>query len=433
MTQERSASPTPQPLKIAFINKRDTTGGGAFIAAFRLAKALEEQGAQVQLFVQAQHSKDPSVKLLYTSFFQRIWAFGMALLEQVLLLLFRSKKGPESLFSIPLPLLPLSLKALREADILHIHWINQGTLSLGNLKQLAKLNKPIVWTFHDSNAFTGGCHVKFACEQYTRSCGHCPYLNGASEKDLSHRIWAAKQATYANVPFQVISPSSWMAEQAEKSRLLHNRVIQVIPNTLDTTIFQPQERRSLRQQLGLDPDAHILLSGAMPSKKNFHKGFAYLLEALQSLNDREGTLPKLIFFGNNPMEGVEIDFPCLFLGTIYEEQKLAQYYAAADAFLLPSLDDNLPNTVLESLSCGTPVVSFRVGGLPDMIDHRENGYLAEYKSVADFAQGIRWVLEHPEPSLLSLAARQKVIRHFAPEPIAQQHLALYRKLYLHNR
>jgi glycosyltransferase involved in cell wall biosynthesis len=241
-----------------------------------------------------------------------------------------------------------------------------------------------------------------------------------------------KQKAYQNLNFNIVAPSKWMAESVTKSKLLATRNIINIPNTLDTKAFRPLPQAEAREKLGISPDKFILMSGFMPSRKDMHKGTSFLIEAIEIFVreyhiERENI--ELVIFGNRDNKNVP-DFPVstIFMGTISSEEELAWCYNAANVFLAPSLEDNLPYTVLESLSCGTPVVAFATGGIPDMVQHKYNGYLAEYCSSQDLAAGINWVFTHPERDLLGGNARRFIEDNFSENIIAKRHIELYNSL-----
>lgn len=416
------------PLKIIHINTyRDN--GGAGKAAGRLNLALKQQGVDSKLWVNFSFQKDSNYNTFSSGLVRRAIAAGGIILEQMMgKLLLRPLKTP---FSFSVWGKDISEHpAVNSADILHIHWINHGFLKPADLAKLGKLPKPIVWTFHDSNAFTGGCHVRYSCNHFENECGNCPLLKDSNPNDWSHRIWKQKRKAYSAVPFQIIAPSSWMSDSVHRSKLLGDRAVHVIPNTLDTTVFKPLDKDVAKQVLGIAAEKFVMLSGFMPSRNDQHKGTSYLLEALEMISKQ---IPQekieLVVFGNRDERNVP-NFPVkvTFLGRIDNEERLAGCYSAADVFLAPSLEDNLPYTVMESLACGTPVVAFTTGGIPDMVKHLESGYLAKYRSAGDFADGISWVYNHPERKVLNENARQTIENHFSEEVIAQQHIALYNSL-----
>ncbi len=417
-------------VKIVHINTY-YSNGGAGRACQRLNKALEEAGIDSTIWVNFSFDKTPGVNNFSAGFFQKwITAAGIVAERILAKFLLNPLKTP---FSFPIWGRDISRhRALREADIIHLHWINHSFLRPRDLARLARLNKPVVWTFHDSNAFTGGCHVRYGCDHFHRACGNCPLLKRSHPDDLSHSIWKAKDRAYSALPFSIVAPSRWMQESVRSSSLLGDRRFLNIPNTLDTSVFKPTDRSEARKKLGLDPDRFIMLSGFMPSRKDLHKGTSYLLEALEIFAAGNPDAMKdvqLVVFGNRGT-GPETPFPvpATFLGTISDDERLALCYSAADAFLAPSLEDNLPNTVMESLSCGTPVIAFTTGGIPDMVEHGHNGYLAQYKSAGDLATGIRWIYDHADKQRIRSNARRTVETRFSEPVIARQHIELYKEL-----
>ncbi|MBE7179111.1 MAG: glycosyltransferase, partial [Mucilaginibacter polytrichastri] len=215
----------------------------------------------------------------------------------------------------------------------------------------------------------------------------------------------------------------WMKTSVKRSALLNNRTIEVIPNTLETDIFHPSQR--------VTSDNFIMLSGFMPSRLDSHKGTSYLLEALQIFASMPGVDPQQVelrIFGNRQEVEIDSPFRITFMGVIKNDEQLAQTYASADAFLAPSLEDNLPYTVMESLACGTPVVAFTTGGIPDMVKHQQNGYLAQYRSAEDLARGMHWIYQQKNNDTIRSNARETIMNGFSEQVIAEKHIALYRKV-----
>ncbi len=320
---------------------------------------------------------------------------------------------------------------VQAADILHLHWINQGFLSLQNIAQLARLGKPMVWTLHDLWAFTGGCHIH-TCDHFQQACGHCPYLRRPGPRDLSHRIWAAKKRWFpADIHF--VTCSEWLRGMALSSSLLADYPITTIPNPINTHVFQPitgTERNAFRQEQGIAPGARVVLFVAMTISEP-HKGFRFLQAALQQLKaNQTNLLLEIMVIGKpDPESLAALPYPVHALGLVQDQAQLARIYAAADVFVTPTLADNLPNTVMESLSCGTPVAGFRTGGVPEMVEHLGNGYIAPQGDSAALAEGIRWILSGEKPmDELRRAARLKVEKDYANTVVATQYLDLYQAL-----
>jgi glycosyltransferase involved in cell wall biosynthesis len=417
-------------MKVVHLNTYDGNGG-AGRASYRLNEALANAGVQSNLFTYLKFGKNPKINALYPNFWGKLYATFTVLTERYLPRFYeKDLKVPFSLSFLGKDI--HQHPAVLGADIIHLHWVNHGFLNPSNLAKLALLNKPIVWTLHDSNTFTGGCHVRFNCTNYLSSCGYCPLLKDPESDDISHKIWKRKNEAYQKLNVNFITPSNWLGKAAKQSGLLKNYPVTVIPNTLETQIFKPISKVEARKNLKLPVDKFLLLTGFMPSKKDAHKGTSYLIKAIDLWIEANPQLKEkatLIVFGNRDSQLLPpFKMDVKFLGTINDDVKLANAYAAADVFLTTSLEDNLPNTVMESLACGTPVVSFTTGGIPDMVQHQKNGYLAKYKDAEDFMAGINWVYQHPEKEKLNEQARKTVMGNFSEEVIAARHIEMYQIL-----
>jgi glycosyltransferase involved in cell wall biosynthesis len=417
-------------LKVVHLNTYDGNGG-AGRACLRLSKALQSQHVDSKVLVHFKFGKDPQIVDLNASLVRKAYTAALIILERL-----RAKRYLKAL-KTPFSFAwygrsVISHPDVKNADIIHLHWVNHGFLNPWHIAEIAKLKKPVVWTFHDSNAFTGGCHVRYACDHFQHECGNCPLLKHPSNKDYSYRIWKLKHAAYDKLDFTVIAPSTWMQASVMQSSLLKGKAISQIPNTLETGIFKPLDKQAAKAKAGFSKDKFIFLSGFMPSRKDMHKGTSYLLESLELLKIRLGKRAgdiELVVFGNRKTVDLpEFPFKTSFLGTISDDEQLANCYAAADAFLIPSLEDNLPYTVMESLSSGTPVIAFATGGIPDMVSHHYNGYLATYRSGESFADGMQWIIDHPDRAGLQKQSRQSVMDKFSERIIAERHIDLYEQL-----
>lgn len=323
------------------------------------------------------------------------------------------------------------------ADVINIHWICRGYLQI---ETLAKLNKPIVWTFHDMWGFTGGCNYTDNCDRYKSACGNCPQLNSQRDRDLSRWVWQRKAKSWKNLNLAVVTPSQWLAEETRASALfkevLPNVRVEVIPNGIDTEQYQPFDRSIARNILKLPEDKKLVLFGAMSATSDRRKGFHLLQPALQSLSKSgwPNKIELVIFGSSRPTHPPDLGFPCHYLGKLSDDISLKLVYAAADLFVAPSLQDNLPNTVMESIACGTPCVAFNIGGMPDMIDHQQNGYLASAYDTEELARGIAWVLENRDRhQKLCHQARQKAQAEFTLEIQARRYLSLFTEMVVGDR
>jgi glycosyltransferase involved in cell wall biosynthesis len=317
---------------------------------------------------------------------------------------------------------------VREADVLNLHWVNQGFLSLEGIQALGRLGKPIIWTLHDMWAFTGGCHYNRGCDHFKTGCGNCQYLRNPDPHDLSYRILQRKDRILPK-NIQFVTSSQWLRDEALSSQLLENAPVQAIPIPVDTEIFHPADqsaRDSFRAQHQIASDAHILLFVAIKVSE-IRKGFAYLRDALETLQKDRPEMPvEVIVLGKSDPEAMAtLPYPVHALGMVTDPEKLSETYACADVFVIPSLEDNLPNTVLESLACGTPVVGFDTGGIPEMVGHQQEGYIAPKGDSLQLAAGIQWVMEHKDH--LRPSARKKAELAYTNKVVAERYIALFNR------
>ena len=416
-------------MKVTLINTADA-GGGAPAACMRLLQALRLQGGDARLLVQYKKTNNIAVTSVVKDAISKLKAKLTFLAERIPFIFFHEKdktvrfafstaNAGTSIINNPL---------VKDADILHLHWTNSGFLSIADLKELIDTGKPIIWTLHDMWTFTGGCHYAGTCERFKNECGNCPFLRDASENDLSHQGWIRKAAMYAgakNITF--VTCSNWLGGVAGKSSLISQFPITAIPNPINIEIFSPRDKVAERSKRGIKADAKIILFGAA-NINDKRKGIRYLVEALQLLKqgkqDTSGV--EVVIFGKNKhFDVTALPFPVHQLNIITNENELAGIYSMADVFVTTSLEDNLPNMVMEAMACGTPVVAFNTGGVPEMVDHLQNGYLADLASAQRIADGIAEILYVADAEKLAANARQKVLDNYTNDKVAKQYLELY--------
>ncbi|GAA4408807.1 glycosyltransferase family 4 protein [Nibrella viscosa] len=421
-------------MKIVQLSTYHTTGGAA-VAATRLHRALQRYGIDSSLLVgtsrrQEMPQPDPGVIRLANNFLADQMAFGRFVTERLFFLPYERDKSVRFQFSPAITGADLTFHpAIQQADIIHLHWINFGFLSVKGLGRLFRLGKPVVWTLHDMWMFTGGCHYSRGCDHYQTHCHHCPYLRRPGEHDLSFQVFDDKRQAYQDAPLTVVSPSRWLRDLAGSSPLGRAFQALTIPNPIDTDVFQPANRQAIRERLGLPTDRPLILFGSF-NTADPRKGFQYFTEALRLLKDRLNAIqPEILIFGKGHAGNfVHLPFPVRHLGLLTTEAQTAAAYNAADVMVVPSLEDNLPNTVVESLACGTPIIGFQTGGIPEMIDHQQNGYLAAVGSAEELAEGMHWLLTTANPAALREQARQTAEKRFSEPVVAQQFLELYTSL-----
>jgi len=416
-------------MKILIVNTSDIQGGAAR-AAYRIHKGLRKIGVDSHLRVQIKMGNEPTVSGhsgKKTVLINKV----RLLLDQIPVLLHR--RHNKDVFAPAWLPDRTWLKILADnPDIIHLHWITKAFIQI---ESLARFNKPIVWTLHDMWAFTGGCHYDVGCGRFRIHCGACPILESSQEHDLSHRVLSRKYQALQNLNLTIVTPSRWLANCAKESALLGGFRVEVIPNGLDLSLYQPMNKDKARVLLGLPTDKQLILFGAMDATDNKRKGFGYLQTALQELAKKWSERAVAIVFGAfQPKKTPQMGLPIQYLGPIQSDEKLVALYSAADVFVAPSVQENLSNTVMESLACGTPCVAFDIGGMPDMIEHEKNGYLAKPYQSEELTKGIAWVLEDQARwQFISQRARAKVEQKFELSHIARRYLALYEELLSSNQ
>ncbi len=419
----------PNPLRVTLLNTNDS--GGAGVASRRLLAALRAQGTEAHLLLyEAARSYPGVVPLAFTPNERRL-AMARFVLERATFLPYERDASVRWAFSPAQVGADLSRHPLiRQAEVLHLHWVNFGFLSIRGIGKLLRLGKPVVWTLHDMWPFTGGCHYSRGCERFKTHCGQCPFLRFPGERDLSFRRFAKKIEAYRTAPLTVVACSEWLAGQARQSALFEGVQVLSIPNPIDTNVWQPTDRAAARKSLGLPLDKPLLLFGAA-KLADVRKGFAPLVEALQRIKTgwpAGATEPALVVFGkSDPTALARVPFRVHDLGLLSSDSNLVAAYNAADALAVPSLEDNLPNTVMESLTCGTPVVAFATGGIPEMIQHRKTGWLAPPGDVAGLADGLNWIFSEKQPEALREAARAFAVENYAEMGVAAQYVEVYKQ------
>ncbi len=412
-------------MKVVLLSNDDLKWG-AGKAAYRLHQGLQKFQIESHFLVQTKLSEDETV-IAPTTPIKKALAKIRPTLDTLPL-----KFYPQANASVyALQWMPDQIPATVSQfspDIINLHDI---TLGYVQIETLAKLKCPLVWTLHDMWAFTGGCHYSNGCDRYQNQCGACPQLYSQREKDLSRWIWQRKAKAWKNLNLTIVALSQWMASCVKKSPLLRDFPLEIIPNGLDLDRFKPIDKPLAKQLLGLPQDKHVILFGAMNATSDRRKGFHHLYPALRKIDQDQwhGKIQLVIFGAARPNHEPDFGYPTQYLGKLNDDISLALAYSAADVFIAPSQEDNLPNTVLEALACGTPCVAFKIGGMPDLIDHQQNGYLAQPFNIEDLKQGIIWLLNKTRKNqLLNQKARQKAIIKFDQSLQSKKYQYLFEKI-----
>jgi glycosyltransferase involved in cell wall biosynthesis len=394
--------------------------GGAGFACIRLHRALRDLNVDSRVFVGKRNGTDEGV-VQTDSRWQSAVRFR---LDRLPLQLYRHRQVFAWWSVNWLRSGPKLMLGDWEPDVVHAHWIGDGFAAV---EWLGAIQKPVIWTMHDMWPFTGGCHYARNCMRYETGCGVCPQLGSRRGRDLSSRSLERKRKDWAGMRAVAVSPSHWLAETASRSAILRAGRVEVIPNGLDGRLFKPGSRAEARRQLGLPDDERILLTGAVEAVKDERKGFALLAKALSICRTSGGTEKwRLLIFGADSGPGEDtLGIPVSYFGNVDAESNLPRIYQAADVYTLPSLQDNLPNTVVEAMACGKPVVGFRVAGLATMIHDGITGWLADPFSTDNLAAALRIALETTATQEWSTACREEFERLYAWPGPAEQYLRLY--------
>ncbi len=411
-------------MKVVYLNTFGNYGGAA-IAALRSMQAASTQGINITLLagfrVQAQEQV------------AEIWP-GLGLVKKAIMAgeiaaYLGHAADPEQRFifspgqwGLPVAGHPL----VRQSDVVHLHWTHQGLLSLRGMEKIFSIGKPVVITLHDQWWMTGGCYYPMGCEGYLKGCHNCPLLKSRSR--LASRVFSRKKEIISSHDVHLIAISRWMKSEIEQSPLLHHATVHHLPNAIDTDVFKLLDRDEVLKKLGLNPKKKRIGFVAV-NVNDPRKGARYLIEAIEQLDQTldPGHYELLIIGRDEAVNNFRTRLNVVTTGFVTPD-KMPLYYNAMDVFVLPSIIDNLPNSVMEALSCGVPVVGFNIGGVPDMVQDKINGYLAREKDSTDLAQGIQWVLKEAEYQMLKQKARNTVEEKFSYQVIGKKLLELYQNI-----
>ena len=414
-------------MKVVLISTSDKLGG-ASVASYRLGKAFDENNLDATMLVR-DISRDDNFIQRVGGLITNLQGKLLHAFEKLSFIPYEKSKELRFQFSSAKYGIDISKnKYVLEADIIHLHWINNGFLSWKSIEKLVRLGKPIVWTLHDRWVFTGGCHITKDCLNYEEQCGNCYYLKSPRSSDLSHQIWMKKQEIFRKGNFTFITCSQFLGNMAKRSGLLSSQRVISIPNPIDTTFyFNKPNTLELRAQFSLPKDKFCVLFIAGNIANKF-KGLHYLIEALELIfKEGESTEIELVVVGkdkNNILSDVGI--PYTFLGLMQNASEIVDIYNAVDIFVTPSIEDNLPNVVMESMACETPVIGFKTGGIPEMVDDGINGFIVSQKDVLALKESILKL--YNDRILLNTfksKARKKIVDNYSNESVTK----MFRKVY----
>lgn len=406
-------------MKVVHLNYSDYTGGAA-IAAYRHNEAMNKNGLTSSMIVVKRELKNKSN--IYTILQNRKIQFILSFFHIRLNTLLKRYFKTFATFSFSF----WGFKAhkhpiIKESDAIYLHWINNSMLSISSVEQILKLGKPVFWYMHDMYPITGGCHYSLDCMKYQKECYDCPMLKNKGGIDLVNKQFRMKikrWSKYRN--FHIVTPSKWLAKCAEESTIFKGHNVFVSPNVLDTNLFKPMDKKAAKSIMNVNLSKRVILFGA-DNINSPYKGWEYLCETLNNLDISEYEC--LVFGDYNESIVQQLKMNVSFTGYLHDQYSLILAYNAADVFVSPSIADNFPNVILEALACGVPCVGFNIGGIPDLIHHKENGYLANYKDSTDLENGINWVFNNNYNNI-SQSARLFIIDNYSYEKVIEIHKEL---------
>ena len=416
-------------MRVLLINTSERMGGAA-VAASRLMEALKNNGIKAKLLVRDKQTGQITVVPLKQS-----WCLVWKFVWERVVIWAANRFRRNNLFSVDIANTGTDITSLPEfqqADVIHLHWVNQGMLSLKSIEKILASGKPVVWTLHDMWPCTGICHHARDCGHYRDECHNCPYINkGRHRRDLAWRVFHKKKNLYAGRRISFVACSHWLEERARQSALLTGQTVCSIPNPINTNLFKPHDKTVARRRIGLPEGKRLVLFGSVKATDK-RKGIDYFVEACRLL---AGKCPELkeslgvVAFGKNSDQLEQLlPFKVYALDYVNDEHRMVDLYNAVDLFAIPSLEENLPNTIMEAMACGTPCVGFCTGGIPEMIDHLHDGYVAQYRDADDFAEGMRWVLNEPDYATLCEQACRKAAGSYSESVVAKRYIELYNRL-----
>ena len=411
-------------MRVLIVNTSERIGGAA-IAANRLMDALKKNGVRASMLV-----RDKQTDRLTVHSVSGGWRQPMKFLWERLCIFIANGFNRKQLFLTDIANTGSDVTMLPEfqrADVIHLHWVNQGFLSLDVIEKIVHSGKKVVVTMHDQWYFTGVCHYSGECEKYMDLCHDCELMGGRLLGDMARKVFLQKQRIYKDTHITFVGCSRWMADMARRSHLAAGQRVVNIPNAINIEVFRPMDKMQAREVMQLPADKRLLLFGCQRITDK-RKGFHLLVDALQTVKQTRPELAKeveiVVVGGEAESVRNQVPFDIMPISYVSDTEKMVALYNAVDVYVTPSLQDNLPNTIMEAMACGVPCVGYNVGGISEMIDHKANGYVAEHCNGNDLADGIVWTLT-ADHGALSRNARQKVMDTYSENIVARQYMKVY--------
>lgn len=423
------------PLRVVHLCTSDAQGGAA-IAAQRLVKAQREAGIEATLLVL---HKQTTLPYIHNIVGNSVWGKTQKNTTQALeigIAWMGLGFQRDHLFDVSIPFAGFSLDhhpLVEKADVIHIHWYNQGFLSLNSLEKLFRLGKRTVFSLHDMWSITALCHHARSCIRYQEpsGCNNCPqWRKKFIGYDVAQHVFRVKKRLYQTYSPSFVGCSQWITDLASRSQLTTGCRTLHIPNVWDQEVFRLYHREKQRRLLHLPLETPLLLMGSARTDDP-RKGFYEMVQALELFYQTDlakKLKPRPLVFGriahSENFEALKPYTP-IFLGYIKDPLQMARCYAAANLYIMPSLEENLPNTIIEAAGSGCPTVAFNIGGIPEIISHGTTGYIAQYRNVADFSKGMEIMLPQTLEGPLEKCS-QTMLNRYNRTSIVNQFISLYK-------
>ncbi|MCQ2520947.1 MAG: glycosyltransferase [Lachnospiraceae bacterium] len=375
--------------------------GGAGRAAVRIMKSLQQVGVQSKLLVREKKTDEKNVEEVCNTPLLKFEAKVKGAINTII-------SHDDIMYELA-GFDTSKKRIVEEADIIILHWTNHF-LSNAGVNKLLRLNKPIIWVMHDMWLLTGGCHCDRYCGKYKSGCKDCTYNGKKIIK--SYKYFNIKKKIISKSNLHIITPSNWLMRRVKESAILCKQNVDVIHNPIDVEKYYiVDDIDFIKEKYQIPIDKKIIMYGACNADTDFNKGYRYFKEAVKYLDSDKY---HIVLFGTDNTHFFRHDFEqCTILGKIRSNQDLVEIINCADVMVVPSDQENYSNTVLESQCCGVPVVAFSIGGMPDLIEHKQNGYLAKYQDINDLAEGMNFCANNKEAMVVYTRNKVKNTNSFS--------------------
>ena len=413
-------------MKVLYLSTSDIKGGAAR-GAYRLHRGFLSNGVESELIVNTKYSGDETVIGPRTTTVKVVSMLRSYAAKQLMKLQRTSNRYPHSINLLPSGLVPYINGS--DADVVVLHWVGNEMISI---REIGRIDKKTVWRLADQWAFSGAEHYVLPGHDNRYIEGYCatnrPEEDGGI--DIDKWTWSRKKKHLLRKPMTIVAGSRWLGDCAKASYLFRDKRVEVIPSGLDTSVYKPIDRGIAREILNLPVEDKLVLFGSLSATSDVRKGFHLLLPALDYLRERIGDRVSAVVIGaTEPRTASECKMPFHYLSTLQDDWSLALAYSAVDLFVLPTMQDNLPYTVIEAMACGTPCVSFAVGGLPEMIEQGKTGYLATPFDCDELAQGMQAILDDEEiRAAMGENCRQKALWEYDINVQVRRYMSLFEEL-----